>query len=222
MANSVENCVFDHLVVGARDLTVGAEWFTQVFESDISVGGKHPQMSTHNLLSSFTDNSFLEIIAIDPEPPPPAHPRWFSLDSPATQQQLLKQPKLLTWVVGTANLDLSIKQLKSLGFDVGRATELQRGELRWRLSVPENGVLVENGVIPSLIEWPPGTHPASKMQSNRLCLREITLRHPEPDKIKQALRLINAEHLATVVSAGDDKPSLSASIDGPAGQRTVS
>lgn len=222
MSNSVEKCVFDHLVVGARDLSMGRDWFAQVFKSEIATGGKHPDMSTHNLLSSLSDSSFLEVIATDPEPPAPARARWFSLDSPATQHVLAVAPKLLTWVVGTADLDQSIKSMRSVGFNVGKAVELRRGKLKWRLSVPADGALIENGVIPSLIEWPQGTHPASTMQSNGLQLQELTLRHPDPIKIEQALRLIGADNLATVTGSADNTPSLSATLNTPVGQRLVS
>jgi len=222
MSDSVGKSVLDHLVIGAQNLVTGGEWFAREFESDIAVGGKHPNMSTHNLLSSISDNSFLEIIAIDPDAPAPACARWFSLDSASVQQQIALSPKLLTWVVGTSHLDHSIESLRSLGYNVGDATELQRGDLKWRLSVPVDGELVENGVIPSLIEWPPGTHPASRMNSNGLRIQELTLHHPEPEKITQALRLIGAEDLATVEASAQDMPSLSVTIDSPVGQRHIS
>jgi hypothetical protein len=222
MSDTAEKCVFDHLVIGAQDLTMGRQWFTQVFESEIATGGKHPDMSTHNLLSSMSDTAFLEIIAIDQAAPAPERTRWFSLDSPATQKRLSPVPKLLTWVVGTPNLDKSISALQSLGIHVGNAVELRRGDLQWRLSVPEDGALIEHGVIPSLIEWQSGTHPAGAMQSNGLHLQELTLRHPDPHKIKQALQIIGAENLATVTSSGSDEPSLIANIDSPVGRRLVS
>jgi len=222
MLNSVEKCDFDHLVVGAHDLTMGREWFARMFKSEIATGGKHPDMSTHNLLSSVSDTGFIEVIAIDPEAPSPERTRWFSLDSPATQQLLTVTPKLLTWVVGTPDLDQSIEALRSVGLNVGNATQLQRGDLRWRLSVPEDGALVENGVIPSLIEWQSNTHPASAMQSNGLRLEELMLRHPEPQKIERALQIIGADNLATVVASTDGAPSLSAIIDSPVGRQLIS
>lgn len=201
---------------------MGRQWFAHEFESDIATGGQHPDMSTHNLLSSLSDTAFFEVIAIDQSAPAPTRSRWFSLDSPALQERLSMAPKLLTWVVGTPNLDQSISALQSLGINVGEAVELRRGDLQWRLSVPEDGALIEHGVIPSLIEWQSGTHPAGGMQSNGLHLQELTLRHPDPQKIEQALKIIGAEDLATVTSSESEEATLVATIDSPVGRRLVS
>lgn len=45
----------------------------------------HPQFGTHNRCLGMEDGIYLEVIAVDPEAPPPSRPRWFGLDDPSMQ-----------------------------------------------------------------------------------------------------------------------------------------
>jgi len=107
---------------------------------------------------SLGDGSFFELIAIDPEGPKPAQPRWYSLDDPATKERLIKRPRALTWVVNTDDLDSVVAHSP---VDLGEIIPVQRGDLTWRLTVPKDGHLAGEGLIPAFIEWdqkpPPGT-----------------------------------------------------------------
>ena len=70
----------DHLVLAARDLDRGGAWLEDRLGVALTAGGRHSRMGTHNRLLSLGENFYLELIAIDPQAPPPDRPRWFGLD----------------------------------------------------------------------------------------------------------------------------------------------
>ena len=79
----------DHLVVLASSLEQGVAWCEAALGITPDAGGRHAFMGTHNrLLRTSSDafpNSYLEIIAIDPDGQPPTNSqRWFD-----TRLQLL-------------------------------------------------------------------------------------------------------------------------------------
>ena len=89
----------DHLVIAAHTLAQGAAWCQATLGVVPGPGGRHAFMGTHNRLlridSAGFAQAYLEIIAIDPEAPPPGRPRWFGLDEPALQARLRHAPRLL-------------------------------------------------------------------------------------------------------------------------------
>src|SRR5215212_6108427 len=91
----------DHLVVACRSLDEGRGWCETTFGVAPQAGGRHSLMGTHNLLLSVSSErhpgAYLELIAIDPDAPPPAQPRWFDLDD-ASLQAAIATPRLVHWV----------------------------------------------------------------------------------------------------------------------------
>ena len=187
MAPSTEpRLELDHLVIGADTLAQGLRWFEARFGVTPGPGGRHPTMGTHNRLLSIASAAFpdayLEIIAIDPEAPPPGRLRWFGLDEPGLRARLIDEPRWLHVVLrtapGTGALDALRSDLAADGFDIGVPVALQRdtadGPLRWRVTVRDDGRLLCGGALPSLIEWD-GRHPAQKMPASGLRLQSLTL-----------------------------------------------
>ena len=166
------------------------------------VGGQHPLMATHNHLTALSDNSFLEVIAIDPEAPDPAfqpgQQRWFALDDSAHQARIGIAPRLTTWVVATSNLDAALTRLRELGLDPGVPVDQTRGELRWRLALHMDGSLACDGVFPILIEWPTGVNPVSLMQDQNVRLERLSLTHPDYRIVEAGLQTLGVADLATV------------------------
>lgn len=194
----------DHFAIGADSLEQGVASLRDLLGVEVPRGGKHDAMSTHNCVMQAGKESFLEIIAIDPDAGDPGRIRWFTLDDPATRLRLKERPRALCWVVGTEDLDAIIA---ASPVDLGEVVKFTRGERSWRLTVPQDGSLPEGGLLPAFIEWSPGAHPSTGMQDLGVTLTAIRLGHPEPDKLSAILSALGVDHLAQVERT--DQPSLS-------------
>jgi hypothetical protein len=180
----------DHLVIGAASLAEGEAWCEAMLGVRPSGGGKHALMSTHNRLLNMSgpgfSRSYLEIIAIDPDaPPPPGRARWFDLDSPVLQQRLrLEGPGLIHWVARVdSDLDSQLNDWRKQGVDAGEVVAASRmtaaGELRWRIALRVDGQRLFGGALPLLIEWGE-VHPADGLPSSGVSLLQMTHRLPQP------------------------------------------
>lgn len=190
MANRI-----DHFTIGAHDLPSGIAAMEQVMGVTMPAGGKHPAMSTHNCLTSTGTGQFMEMIAIDPDAPAPDRIRWFSLDEDRTKTRLAERPRALCWVVDTDDLDALVANSP---IDLGEIISLSRGDRTWRLTVPRDGSLGEQGLIPAFIEWSPGPHPSTVQQDLGIRLEEITLTHPEADNLRATFKALAIDHLVTI------------------------
>jgi len=162
----------DHIVFGAADLGCGVEFMARALGVAPLGGGKHQLFGTHNALWRLEGKNYplyLEVIAIDPDSAPPQLPRWFALDDPAVQARLSPQPRLLSFVAGTSNIEAARKQLKS---DPGKPVRVSRENLKWRISVPDNGALIADGALPYLIEWE-SESPVNSMPGQGLEIRSV-------------------------------------------------
>ncbi|MEL7026994.1 MAG: VOC family protein, partial [Pseudomonadota bacterium] len=59
----------DHVVVGATQLKLAGPEMKELMGVSVPPGGKHPAMSTHNQVMQSGNDTFFEIIAIDPNAP---------------------------------------------------------------------------------------------------------------------------------------------------------
>lgn len=203
---------FDHLVIGAANLRQGVDWAVERLGVALPPGGAHPRMGTHNRLTALGPDSFLEVIAVDPDGEPPARPRWFALDDAAQRARLELCPRLLTWVAGTDDIEASLARARDAGADLGRPVEMTRGDLTWLISIRDDGALAEMGTLPALIQWSDGVNPANRMTDLGLRLDWLELRHPDPAKLETVLQAIGADHLAAVVRDERPVPSLRAAL----------
>jgi Glyoxalase-like domain len=210
---------FDHIVIAAHTLEHGLAHVQAILGVDIPYGGAHPRMGTHNHLLRLSDTSFLEVIAIDPSTPPPARPRWFQLDDPVVQAELRLAPRLLTWVVHTTQIaDVFLASNQPLG----AIEPMTRGDLRWLLTFPNDGALIDGGMVPAVIQWPRGPHPASRMRDLGCSLARLEAVHRAPDAYRRDLASIGADHLVEVREAAtDERPHLIAHVRTPGGVRVL-
>jgi len=159
----------DHLVVGAATLEEGVAWCERVLGATPGPGGKHALMSTHNRLLNISGpnhpRAYLEIIAIDPDAPPPGRARWFDLDQPALREALAQGPGLIHWVSRVPNLDAALANWRGEGVDAGEAIAASRGNLRWRIALREDGRRLRREALPVLIEWGEA-HPTDTMAAS--------------------------------------------------------
>lgn len=202
----------DHLIIAADTLDAGVAWCEATLGVTPGPGGRHAFMGTHNRLLNLSGadhpRCYLEIIAIDPEAPPPGRPRWFGLDArppgpPTLWHVVARSPGLLRQREALAALDQ----------DPGEPTAASRasahGLLTWQITLRADGTLGHAGALPTLIQWD-GPHPADHLPASGLSLRSLVLRGPGP-KIRDTLRLRGAEFRV------EPGPALSARIDAPAG-----
>ncbi len=178
------NTQIDHFVIAAATLEQGVNYLQSQLNVKIPYGGSHPKMGTHNHLMNLGD-TFLEIIAVNPDITPVRTPRWYNLDSPELQQQLKKSPKLITWVIRTSNIEQAVKQTN---IPVGGIETVSRGSLTWKITIPEDGSLPEQGIFPTLIQWPDTIRPWENMQNLGYKFTELNVIHDKPDFINNELQ----------------------------------
>jgi hypothetical protein len=200
----------DHIVIGAAELGAATSIIETQMGVEFGVGGVHPLMATHNRLLRMGDGSYLEIIAADPAATPP-RPRWFSLDVPSTKARLAKGPCPLCWVVAVPDLDVAVNDC---GYDAGSIIEMSRGDLNWRLTVADDGLLAGDGVLPVLIEWPGGRNPTNRMPESPVRLTGLALTHPEPNWIADVLVRLG---VSEVVKLSEGAPGLAFKFETPRG-----
>ena len=172
----------DHLVIGAASLDQGVAWARATLGVEPAAGGTHAAMSTHNRLIAIGAPAFprryLEIIAIDPQAPPPGRARWFDLDRPEVQARLARGPVLLHWVARCIDVRAACRALADIDIDRGPVLAAQRssphGVLRWQISVRADGQRLFDGALPTLIEWGE-VHPAESLPESGLRLESLHL-----------------------------------------------
>jgi hypothetical protein len=205
----------DHLAFAVRSLDEGARWLEARLGVPLEAGGEHPAMGTHNRLLRLGDGLYLELIAVNPAAAKPARPRWFALDDPAMQERLT-QPRLIAWVAATGQLSLTAKRA---AYAPGPIVPMTRGSLNWLITIPEDGQLVDGGLMPTLIEWPEGVHPSARLPERGVSLELLELGSPNPDVVKEGLNSIGFDALANNVRVIQDRngPRLTAYLAAPPG-----
>lgn len=200
----------DHLVVACADLEQGSAWAVETLGAEPQPGGQHATMGTHNRLLKLGPRVYLELLAIDPQAAPPAHPRWFALDDPAVQARAARSPFLLTWVASTTDIVEAVTRVPALG----EPRAFTRNAHAWRLTVTEDGALPFGGVLPAAIEWS-GAHPCDALEERGCALVELRLSHPVATSV---LPLFRELRIAGPVQLKPGPKSLCAVLRTPRGE----
>lgn len=196
----------DHVAIAAEDLADGTAATERALGAALDPGGQHPAMGTHNRLLSLGPE-YLEVIAIDPAAPAPPQPRWFDLDS------FTGPPRPAAWICRCDDLEAAIAKAP-LG--IGAPWDLARGDLRWRMAVPADGVLPFEGLFPALIEWTGDAHPAPRLPDSGVRLDRIDLLTPDPNTLAEALRPMISDARLNIVRG--DRPALRVRLSTPGGE----
>jgi hypothetical protein len=205
----------DHFAIGADTLAQGVAAMKNTLGVEVPQGSKHDAMSTHNCVMQAGNESFFELIAIDPEAAKPDRVRWFTLDDPHTQDRLSTRPRALCWVVNTDDLDAVIA---ASPVDLGEVVQFQRGDRSWRLTVPKDGHLPENGLLPAFIEWSPGPHPSTGQQNLGVTLSKVQVQTPDATRLKDMFERLQISHLAEI---SEGTTALSFVLESPNGTVTL-
>lgn len=213
------NTELDHLVIVADSLAQGVAWCERTLGVTPGPGGRHALMGTHNRLLALGGEDFprayFEVIAIDPEAPPPGRRRWFGMDDPALQAAVREAPRLVHMVLRTEQLEMLRWGLINRGVDPGVPVALERdtpqGPLSWRLLLRDDGRAACDGWLPTLIEWR-DRHPVDNLPASPLRLQSLAL-GGLPPALSGLLRMRHIQPLA--------EPGLQAVFDSPAGRVTL-
>ena len=200
----------DHLAVAAETLEAGRAHVEDALGVALQPGGAHPDFGTHNLLLGLEDGLYLEVIAIDPAASAPGRARWFDLD------RFTGTPRLANWICRCDDLEVALAAAPA---GAGVPVELVRGDLRWRMAVPGDGVLPFGGCFPALLQWRGAGHPAARLAASGCRLRRLVLAHPEARALRTALAAVLDDD-RVVVEAGA-APALVAEFDTPHGRRSL-
>lgn len=201
---------FDHLAIATRSLSEGVEFVEDALGITLEPGGQHLAMGTHNRLLALGPGEYLEVIAIDPDLPGPGRPRWFALDS------FTGAPAPRAWILRAKEFE---RDLAKAPDGIGAPMSFERGDLRWRMAVPDTGLLPFDGVFPAMIGWDCEAHPAARLPDRGLRLTGIEVTHPAPENYATALRVVCADPRVRVVAG--EAPGLRFEFDTPNGPRSL-
>ncbi|MBL8819493.1 MAG: VOC family protein [Planctomyces sp.] len=175
------NLRIDHLVITCGSLDAGGKLIEQLLGVKMMPGGEHPRMGTHNLLLRTGPQTYLEVISVNPLATPPDRPRWFQMDSLHSDSP----PRLSTWVAQTDQIhDAAIQ----LDYDKGSIQEMSRGDLKWHITIPNDGRLAEGGCLPSLIQWDDQRHPTQRLPDSEVTLKRLELFVPKDSRLRSLPR----------------------------------
>jgi hypothetical protein len=198
----------DHLAVSCTALEEGVAWAEGLLGLPMAGGGQHPSMGTHNRLISLGD-LYLEVIAVDPAAPAPDRPRWFDLD------RFAGPARLTNWILACDDMGTA---LASGPPGWGLPMSLSRGDYRWQMAVPGDGILPFGGLFPALIQWQGPLHPARALPDHGLRLARLTVTHPDGAALSRALAGLADQRVEV---ATGPTPGLRAVIDTPRGPVTL-
>lgn len=188
----------DHIAVVCRDLAKGAAWLSQRLGVSLLDGGKHPLFGTHNKLLGLADGLYLEVIAPDHDADIDG-PRWFNLDHASDA------PRWGNWICRADDLN---------GDLAGPAIAMSRGDLRWQITVPDDGSLPMQGGYPTLIKWDDmDAHPATKLPHSGCRLTAWQVHHPQANALRD-LCPMRDERVSFIPAR---TPSFTARFDTPNG-----
>ncbi|MCL4184977.1 MAG: VOC family protein [Burkholderiaceae bacterium] len=214
----------DHLVVACTTLVQGDAWLRALAGVPSAPGGRHPGWGTHNRLLRLDTGTYLELIASDPDAPPPAQPRPFGLDDPALRRRVAERPRLVHFVCRVAKLaDAGVREP---GYDPGPIVPMTRGALSWRITMPGDAQAAAQRwsdagrLLPTLIEWAGGAmperHPLDALAPSGVMLAALRLCTPTAPPLPAAL----LDDPRIIVVSGP-QPALGAELMTPQGWRLI-
>lgn len=205
----------DHIVIVASVLEEGVDFCEKAFGVKLAKGGEHVRVGTHNCLLNLGGSVYLEVIAVDPKADATDCPRWFGMDWPDQRKRAANGPYLATFVARTNEISRVVTALPQLGL----VRDMQRGALEWQITIREDGALLEDGTLPTMIQWPDGVHPTQKMPESGCSLVRLEAFHPQPSLLRKAwtsIGLAEDDRLG-ISQAGAASPCLVAHVATPRG-----
>lgn len=148
----------DHIVLGVNNLQFGMAQLKALTGVDPVIGGVHPSLGTHNALISLGDESYLELLA----PNPDADPASVSAMGSSYLQKIqpLRQVTPVLWALGSTDLEKTRGLLGDVGIELGEPAPGSRRKPDGSLLQWQTAELISPGsaAAPFFIQWAgPGT-----------------------------------------------------------------
>jgi len=165
----------DHLVYTVPHLGEGMDAMEAMFGVRPVPGGRHPLLGSHNALLSLGDETYLEVVAPDPDLTRPPRGVVFEMEA-------ISGPRLATWALRSEAIEDAVSRASQAGVALGPVLDGSRERpdgtvLRWRLSDPY--AMAFGGVVPFLIAWGDSPHPARSAPHAGVLLA-LEAQHPDP------------------------------------------
>ena len=188
----------DHLVYACANLERGMDEIEQLLGVRPVPGGRHPDFGTRNALLSLGPETYLEVIARDPDSKVSVQSALAEL--PDDQKSCLK-----TWVLRTEDIDQLAGIANAAGINIGPVQSGSRdapdgSKISWHLT--DHNAMPMGGAIPFLINWGDTPHPAGAVPRGGE-LHSLTIEHPDADRIREALSVLGVD--LEVVQAAEFK-----------------
>jgi hypothetical protein len=202
----------DHILYGCGDVEATRLSIGALSGTAPANGGRHGGLGTRNALLSLGPHTYLEVIGPDERQPEAKAQLPFAIDS-------LRQPSLRTWAARTDDIEGAVNALRSAGHDPGPVVGGSRllpdgGELSWAMTSAKEGP--EVSVVPFLIDWRDGVHPALTSPPG-LQLERLVVLTPELEAVTRAIDALGVEGPLEV--GASPVPALWAELSGAEGLR---
>ncbi|MDR5684419.1 MAG: VOC family protein [Armatimonadota bacterium] len=199
----------DHLVYASPDLDRGIAEIEGLLGVQPSAGGQHIGIGTRNALVGLGPMTYLEIIAPDPDQPPPLVPRPFGIDQ-------LCGSKLAAWFLRASDLGRLRGEALRAGVPIGGVKSASRRRpdgvaLSWEMTDP--WCAVAEGIVPFFIDWKDSPHPAATAPRGGSWVG-LRAEHPDAPRVRDMLSRLGIE---VPVEVGP-LPALIATIEGARGR----
>jgi hypothetical protein len=201
--------MIDHIVYGVVDLESGVEDLERRGGVRAVPGGKHLGRGTHNALLGLGGESYLEIIARDPDQEPPPARLPFALEE-------LTAPRMVGWAIRAHGIDAFVERARRAGYDPGAVKNMSRTrpdgvQLAWK--VAQDPPAGRGFVVPFVIDWLDTQHPSESVPRG-VTMVGLSIVHPDPGSVRPALQALG---VAIPVFEGVE-PALVAVLDTPSGR----
>ena len=199
----------DHLVYATPDVDATVADLESKLGVRAAIGGRHVGRGTRNALISLSEFSYLEIIGPDASQPDVPRPLWFGIDT-------LTAPRLVTWAIQLGDVERVMGDAARAGVMLGKLAHGSRETtdgttIRWRLTEP--AAMVDDGLVPFLIDWGRSRHPATTAPRG-VSLRSMRGEHPEAERVMRDIVAVSGK----MSVARAPRPALVAHLAGKGGE----
>ena len=199
----------DHIVITAPMLGAGVHWLETALGVSMSGGGAHLGRGTHNKLLSLGPDTYLEVIAANPDDTQVEMARMYDLDNQPTDIGLTN------WAISSNSISDAMAAAPT---EMGDIAQLSRGANRWLMSAPKDGKLPFDEAFPGFLEWqtPP---PAPLMPDVGCRLIKLEITHPDGPALAEILTRFITETQVKILTG--PRKSLRAEIITPQGMKVL-